>query len=301
MATSVVETPRIIATLPTRPQDGDDAYMDAGAAPLMPVLQHLYDAAGALRIAALGQMSGGDRLSVDPGGTSTVFAVRVSRVVGLLSRQTGSTPIYATYTAGETSLDLTDVDGAPAALAADTWYYVYAFCDGTATTAFYISTTAPESSLTWRTGAEGVDRYIGCFRTNGSGAPLAMRMHRGRYTYQKSALGTALRIDGTGIPTTFSAVSVAPLAPPHARVVKLGVEVVSTDTTNWGAVEVRTAGDSGDVYRRDCPPAGSAHDAYVQAEFECLADGSQEVEWRRLSASSYATMTGGLYVLGFTE
>ena len=151
MSTIVVETPRIVATLPTRPQDGDDAYMDAGAAPLMPVLQHLYDAAGALRIAVLGQMSGGDRLSVDAGGTSTVFAVRVSRVVGLLSRQTGSTPIYATYTAAETVLDLTDVDGAPGALANSTWYYVYAFCDGTATTAFYISTTAPEASLTWRT------------------------------------------------------------------------------------------------------------------------------------------------------
>ncbi len=38
MATSVVETPRIVATLPTRRQDGDDAYLDAGAAPIMPVL-----------------------------------------------------------------------------------------------------------------------------------------------------------------------------------------------------------------------------------------------------------------------
>ena len=83
MATSVVETPASSPPSPA-PQDGDDAYMDAGAAPLMPVLQHLYDAAGALRIAVLGQMSGGDRLSVDAGGTNTVFAVRVSRVVGLL-------------------------------------------------------------------------------------------------------------------------------------------------------------------------------------------------------------------------
>jgi hypothetical protein len=278
MATSVVETPRIVATLPTRPQDGDDAYMDAGAAPLMPVLQHLYDAAGALRIAVLGQMSGGDRLSVDPGGTSTVFAVRVSRIVGLLSRQTGSTPIYATYTAGETTLDLTDVDGAPAGLANDTWYYVYAFCDGTATTAFYISTTAPEASLTWRTGAEGVDRYVGCFRTNGSGAPLAMRMHRGRYAYRPFYV-QALAF---GNSTSFAAVDLSSVVPPHARIAHLRLNL-----TGSYAAQLRTTGAA----------SGYATFGEGYSPIEIEADSAQSVDY--LVSNALANLD--IEVTGFAE
>lgn len=278
MATSVVETPRIIATLPTRPQDGDDAYMDAGAAPLMPVLQHLYDAAGALRIAALGQMSGGDRLSVDPGGTSTVFTVRISRIVGLLSRQTGSTPIYATYTAGETTLDLTDVDGAPAALANDTWYYVYAFCNGTATTQAYISTTAPESSLTWRTGAEGVDRYIGCFRTNGSGVPLAMRMHRGRYTYRPFYV-QALAF---GNSTTYAAVDLSGVLPPHARIAHLRLNL-----TGAYVAQLRTTGAA----------SGYATFGPGYSPIEIEADSAQSVDY--LVSNALASLD--IEATGFAE
>ena len=291
MSTIVVETPRIVATLPTRPQDGDDAYMDAGAAPLMPVLQHLYDAAGALRIAVLGQMSGGDRLSVDAGGTSTVFAVRVSRVVGLLSRQTGSTPIYATYTAAETVLDLTDVDGAPGALANSTWYYVYAFCDGTATTAFYISTTAPEASLTWRTGAEGVDRYVGCFCTNGSGAPLAMRMHRGRYTYRMSSIGFGGYLSKTTFTTSWVAYDFSAGLPPHARIAT--VRVLAVDGTNPPLVNVRTPGDTTDVYVTQSP----ATNAF--GVFDVETDSSQGLEVQLGNATGAAASF--VDVIGFSE
>lgn len=292
MSTIVVETPRIVATLPTRPQDGDDAYMDAGAAPLMPVLQHLYDAAGALRIAVLGQMSGGDRLSVDAGGTNTVFAVRVSRVVGLLSRQTGSTPIYATYTAAETVLDLTDVDGAPANLSNDVWYYVYGFCNGTATTAFYISTTAPEASLTWRTGAEGVDRYIGCFRTNGSGAPLPVRMHRGRYTYRMSRIGFGGYLSKTITTTGWTAYDFSTGLPPHARIAHL--RLFAVDATNPPLVQVRTPGDTTDVYV--CQ--GSATGTPCLATYSVELDSGQDVEAQIANATANASEVD---VVGFEE
>lgn len=291
MSTIVVETPRIVATLPTRPQDGDDAYMDAGAAPLMPVLQHLYDAAGALRIAVLGQMSGGDRLSVDAGGSNTVFAVRVSRIVGLLSRQTGSTPIYATYTAAETVLDLTDVDGAPANLSNDTWYYVYAFCDGTATTAAYISTVAPEASLTWRTGAEGVDRYVGCFRTNGSGAPLPMRMHRGRYTYRMSSIGFGGYLSKTTFTTSWAAYDFSTALPPHARIAT--VRVLAVDGTNPPLVNVRTPGDTTDVYVTQSP----ATNAF--GVFDVETDSSQDLQVQLGNATAAAA--SAIDVTGFSE
>jgi len=294
MATSVVETPRILATLPTRPQDGDDAYMDSGAAPIMPVLQHLYDAAGALRIAALGQMTGGDRLSVDPGGSNTVFAVRISRIVGLLSRQTGSTPILATYTAAETVLDLTDVDGTPANLANNTWYYVYAFCNGTATTAAYITTVAPEASLTWRTGAEGVDRYIGCFRTNGSGAPLPMRMHRGRYTYRMSRIGFGGYLSTTGLTTSWVAYDLGMGVPPHAQVATLLLS--STDPTNPPLVQVRTPTDTTDVYLVQGVIGSTGN---VRAVYEVELDSDQEIEAQLANATAAAATE--IEVLGFVE
>ncbi len=292
MATSVVETPRMVATLPTRPQDGDDAYMDAGAAPLMPVLQHLYNAAGALRIAVLGQMSGGDRMSVDPGGTNTVFAVRVSRVVGLLSRQTGSTPIYATYTAAETVLDLTDVDGSPANLSNSTWYYVYAFCNGTATTQAYISTVAPEASLTWRTGAEGVDRYIGCFRTNGSGAPLPVRMHRGRYTYRMSRIGFGGYLSKTITSTSWTAYDFSTGLPPHARVAHL--RLFAVDATNPPLVQVRTPGDTASEYV--CQ--GSAAGRPCLATYSVELDSGQDVEAQIANATAN---NSEVTVVGFEE
>jgi len=292
MATSVVETPRIIATLPTRPQDGDDAYMDAGAAPLMPVVQHLYDAAGALRIAALGQMSGGDRLSVDPGGTSTVFTVRISRIVGLLSRQTGSTPIYATYTAGETSLDLTDVDGAPAALANDTWYYVYAFCNGTATTQAYISTVAPEASLTWRTGAEGVDRYVGCFRTNGSGAPLPMRMHRGRYVYwTKQVVASALSTAGVWATQSLSA-----RVPPHVEMVTINAQSSRGSNIGTRAFSLRPGGASASAFDYSALQHNLLGDI-EEMRVEMLADSGQDIEYLTNDTTSLLEIA----VAGFAE
>lgn len=292
MATSVVETPRIVATLPTRPQDGDDAYMDAGAAPLMPVLQHLYNAAGALRIAVLGQMSGGDRMSVDPGGTSTVFTVRVSRIVGLLSRQTGSTPIYATYTAGETVLDLTDVDGAPANLSNNTWYYVYAFCNGTATTQAYISTVAPEASLTWRTGAEGVDRYIGCFRTNGSGAPLPVRMHRGRYVYwTKQTIVSALSTAGV-----WAAQSLATRVPPHARVATINAQSSRASNTGTRAFSLRPGGAAVSAFDYSALQHNQLGDI-EEMRVEVLTNASQEVDYYTNDTTSLLEIG----VAGFAE
>ena len=293
MSTIVVETPRIVATLPTRPQDGDDAYMDAGAAPLMPVLQHLYDAAGALRIAVLGQMSGGDRMSVDAGGTSTVFAVRVSRVVGLLSRQTGSTPIYATYTAAETVLDLTDVDSAPANLSNDTWYYVYAFCDGTATTAFYISTTAPEASLTWRTGAEGVDRYVGCFRTSSAGAPLPFMARRGRYEYDLGAMATSgagsSRVLTAGAATSHTAVDCSGVVPPHVQNARLLVGLAPA-----------LAGDTFSTRRTGTSTASKTFYAASTLDFvfetETLLSTDQEFDYRVTSGAAV-----NVNVMGFSE
>lgn len=277
MSTPVVESPVISTTLPTRPQDGDDAYMDAGAAPLMPVLQHLYDAAGALRLGLLGQMAGGDRMSVDPGGTSTVFAVRVSQIRSVLIKQPAG-PWRALSTASETVLTLADVDGAPAALPADSWLYVYAYAVGDATARLYITTDPPDDALVWEATSPGLRRYVGCFRTNGSGAPLPMRMHRGRYTYRPFYV-QALAF---GNSTTYAAVDLAGVLPKHARIAHLRLNL-----TGAYVAQLRTTGAA----------SGYASFGPGYSPIEIEADSAQSVDY--LVSNALASLH--IEVTGFAE
>lgn len=277
MSTPVVESPVISTTLPTRPQDGDDAYMDAGAAPLMPVLQHLYDAAGALRLGLLGQMAGGDRMSVDPGGTSTVFAVRVSQIRSVLIKQPAG-PWRALSTASETVLTLADVDGAPAALPADSWLYVYAYAVGDATARLYITTDPPDDALVWEATSPGLRRYVGCFRTNGSGAPLPMRMHRGRYTYRPFYV-QALAF---GNSTTYAAVDLTGVLPKHARIAHLRLNL-----TGAYVAQLRTTGAA----------SGYASFGPGYSPIEIEADSAQSVDY--LVSNALASLH--IEVTGFAE
>lgn len=292
MATSVVETPRIVATLPTRPQDGDDAYMDAGAAPLMPVLQHLYDAAGALRIAVLGQMSGGDRMSVDPGGTSTVFAVRVSQIRSVLIQQP-SGPWRALSTTGETVLTIADVDGAPANLGSDEWYYVYAFAAGDATARLYITTLPPDDALVWEATSPGLRRYVGCFRTSSAGAPLPFMAIRGRYEYDLGAMATSgagsSRVLTAGAATSHTSVDCSGVVPPHVQNARLLVGLAPA-----------LAGDTFSTRRTGTSTASKTFYAASALDFvfetETLLSTDQEFDYRVTSGA-----TANVNVMGFSE
>lgn len=275
-----------------RPAPGERVGMETGASPLAPLLQRLADHDHTLRLGLLGQMAGGDRLSVDPGGTSTVFAVRVSQVRSLLLQEPAGS-WYATSTAGETTLDLTDVDGAPAALANSTWYYVYAYCVGTATTVFYIATDPPDDALVWEATSPGLRRYIGCFRTSSAGAPLPFMAIRGRYEYDLGAMATSgagsSRVLTAGAATSHTSVDCSGVVPPHVQNARLLVGLAPA-----------LAGDTFSTRRTGTSTASKTFYAASALDFvfetETLLSTDQEFDYRVTSGAA-----ANVNVMGFSE
>lgn len=66
---------------------------------------------------------------------------------------------------GGTVLGLADVEGSPSALSPASWYYVYAYLDGSNALAYQISATGPTLGL-FKDGAENTHLYMGSFKTD---------------------------------------------------------------------------------------------------------------------------------------
>lgn len=274
-----------------RPAPGERVGMETGASPLAPLLQRLADHDHTLRLGMLGQMAGGDRMSVDPGGSSTVFVVRISQVRSLLLQEPAGS-WFATSTAGETTLDLTDVDGAPVALANSTWYYVYAYCDGTETTVFYIATDPPDDALVWEATSPGLRRYIGCFCTNASGAPLPVSKRGSRYEYDFGAIGNTdiTRVLNAGASTSFAAVACGAVVPQHVNNVRLRLDFAPNAAGD--TYQIRRTGAS-TFHKVGTAPSTQTH----TDEIETLTNSSVQFDYLVSTASASLTAR----VLGFCE
>lgn len=252
--------------------------------------RELLNARRHLRGATWGALVWNERLRVS-GSSNTVFSVVVGPIEVVTLRDSGS--VWRPYfTSGDTTLDLTHVEGTPANLANDTFYYVYIWSDAAAagSAKFQISTSPPTEVGTeavrraWKRGQTANYRYLGWFRTNGSGVPLAMHADRGRYLY---ALPAVLHtVTATGL------VSLAARLPPHVQRALLRASVTRASGT----------GDiSGGVYE----PGGSANShygwlviAYGVAElttfagsFEILTNASQQVHVQSGGADSAVLVT----------
>lgn len=209
----------------TRPVDGERAGMDSGPAPLATLLQDLANRAQYARGATWGNLIGADVFAVDTGGTSTVFTVRVSAFEAMVAQDTNGV-FWPRFSTADTTFSLSDVESAPGNLANSTWYYVYLGVNTDGSLRKQISTTAPIASGKWKSGAVDQLRYVGCFRTNSSGVPLASRTVRGRVAYDFGALGNTdqHRVLSGGASTSFAAVSCAAVVPPRARRARLYVQ-----------------------------------------------------------------------------
>lgn len=276
------------ATAITRPVPGERTGMETGASPLAPLLQRFVDRDETLRLGLLGHMVGGDRMSVDPGGTSTAFTVRVSPIRAALIKD-ATDGVWRGVSLPAQTLGLAATAGPLAALAADTWYYVTCAVEA-GVPRLYINVFGPDDSLVWETGSPDTFRYIGCFRTNGSGAPLPMRMHRGRYTYRMSSIGFGGYLSKTTFTTSFVAYDFSTGLPPHARIAT--VRVVASDVTNPPLVNVRTPGDS-DVYVTQGPATNAIN------VFDVETDSSQDLEVQLGNATGAAASF--VDVVGFSE
>lgn len=154
-------------------------------------------------------------------------------------------------------LGLAQVEGAPAALAANTWHYVYAHdAAGVGAVQWQVSTVGPGASLAWKD-VPGVALYrlVACFVTDGAGRPLPGVSVAGCWTYRASACaGGDLALAARGRSTAWAPVDLARQVPPHARTVRLRVDVARAAADLVGIVELRCVGDAGAIEAAVAPP-----------------------------------------------
>lgn len=140
-------------------------------------------------------------------------SVVVSPISSIIVNDIGN---YKTIgTAAVSSVGIAQVEGGPAQFAPNTWYYIYAFSN-LGTLNFIIRTVRPD---TWNMFALGSDvqRYIGCFRTDGNAVPgiYPFVMSRGNYTYldKLSAGGGNSTVEATVLTSSY--------VPPTSRLARL--------------------------------------------------------------------------------
>lgn len=284
--TTVVEIDNTDPPIPDGPVGSKDTWT------------RVLNARGYARGATWGALTWSGAFSVDTGGTSTVFAVRVGIIQSATLRDSSS--VWRPYfTSAETVLDLTDVESAPGNLTGSTWYYVYIYSDGTTTPAFQISTSpptesgAPTLSTGYKRGQVANYRYLGCFPTLASGAPVALRACDGVYRYRRSAGAVAdLRVLNAQSATSNTAVACAALVPPHSRLATIRAALVCGDVL-YNEGYLRTNGDSGaDEFTMWTPSIVSDLAAAV---VDVETDASQNIAYRVENASLDMT----LFVDGF--
>lgn len=304
MTATITPTAKHTGANITRPVDGEGAYMDGGTAPIGPILQTLADRAQYARGAGWGARHGGDEFSVDSGGTSTVFAVRVNAFEAITVSDT-SNVFWPLYTAADTVWTLADVEGSPANLSNNTWYYCYLGVTTAGVLTRQISTTAPNGSRTWKSTAIDQQRYIGCFRTTGAGAPIPVRAVRGRYLYRYSAAGGHGTAAASYLTTqAFTDLDLSAYLPLHARIAHMHYQLINEDTTSGDEVAsaIRTNGETTSSISVQVPHAQAAGLDNASREhmfFEIETDSSQRVEVEVTGSST--SFLVNLFVRGFSE
>ncbi len=157
--------------------------------------------------------------------------------------------------AGSTNVTL----GTPAN---NTWYYVYAYNSGTYAApaiTYEKSTTAPDTTRSYKTGA-ATHIYVGCFRTDGAGAPFAYHMVDGHYVYRWSvetlAAAWLLLLSGTETGPTYEDVDCSGFVPPTARIADIRFDM---DGSSYGEkVSLRTTNDTSGASLELTGPMGTA-------------------------------------------
>jgi hypothetical protein len=232
-----------------------------------------------------GLLVGGRVLYSDSSGSATdVFVSPITRLV-LGSR------VLSSASAMEAPLP-------GGALAAETWYYVYAY-DNSGTLALETSTTAPDSALVFKSSTT-THRYLGCFRTSTGSVVLPFRSVNGRFSYRASwdtaselqALLATTGVSATDVILARGGTASKELIPPHTRMAR--VQSSLSATGGEATATFMTKGDSpGTTMRQE-------HADGIQAslEFTIETDSARTVQYA-LTLGSTGSLT--LRVVGFEE
>lgn len=299
------------ATALVRTVDGELWSDTSGPAPYGTLLQVMANRQQYARGGLWGQLVWSGRFRV-AGTSDTVFAITIGAVEACAVCQAGngtSTGTWWPHFKGETTLGLADVEGTPAALSVDTWYYVYGYSDG-ANLLYLINTTAPDSSMIWQSaGGNPTRRYFGCFRTDASGVPLAMEAVRGRYVYRRSAItnvgtGAGLRLlNRTTEQAATTTLDLSARIPPHARVALLRAEAVVA-TADDADLYLYTESTDPSAHARVRAMLASAQyntRSEIETEIPVLQSPASIAYALQVDVTSGAGLEANIHALGFVE
>lgn len=282
------------ATL-TRAVAGERVMMDGGSAPIATLLQKFADRTEFAKDAvAFSRPAWSESLYVASGGTNASFTVGIGAISHVTTYRSGTTT-YKNFAYAGGTIGASKVEGG-GNLANSTWYYVYCY-DNAGSLDFEISTTAPNGNLCIKNG-DSTRVYLGCFRTLSTGAPIPIRMKRGRYLYNFSGSADAdTRVLNLGNATSDTAVDMAALVPPHTQMATIRADVVSTTGAAINYAYLNTEGESGADEVNIPVPATNAMSAVLVMDI--ITDSDQDISYRVTNVTSAPTLT--IHVLGFYE
>lgn len=240
MPSPYTPTARLAAGDPKIP-DGDPA----NAA----IDRELADARRYLRGSVWAQLVWSGRAQVSGNAAAPVIAVGAIEAVTLCDVDGIWRPYNYNLAGTAAAIGAGAIEGG-GSLASSSHYYVYAYNDGSTTVAFQVSATRPTTSgattiaQAWKRGQSANYRYLFAFATDSSGDPLPGVLAAGRWTYRSSACGGTDVVLSNGQATTWTAVDLSALVPPHARVVRLRCKVERAAADSAVGLELRTPGDA---------------------------------------------------------
>ena len=162
----------------------------------------------------LGALDWTGDFGVQPGGSLTAFTLDVGAIAAVAVRDADD--VLWPHAFGGGTINQTKIAGGGGTLGAVAqWWRVYAFRTG-GVIDFEIATTAPNATRRYKS-TDNKYRYVGCFPTDGSGAPLALRTSNGHTVYEEPQTAASNLVTLT----TPTLVSLAAFVPPHARIAKV--------------------------------------------------------------------------------
>lgn len=195
---------------------------------------------------------------------------------------------------GEALLSLAPVGGeselaGSLPLANSSWYGIYASDDGSGGLLLGASLDGRDVTGVWKSTGIGTHRYLGSFRTDGSGNPIYMTAVRGHYRWQTApAVRTAL---ATGTSTSAASVSCAAYAPPLTRLLCLSTLLHETGGAGNGQASLGETTSGAVLVQLRSPTSGNATQS-----FDLPCTNAQAISYSVVSTSELS-----IYVDGWLE
>lgn len=195
---------------------------------------------------------------------------------------------------GEALLSLAPVGGeselaGSLPLANSSWYGIYASDDGSGGLLLGASLDGRDVTGVWKSTGIGTHRYLGSFRTDGSGNPIALEGVAGHYRWMTApAARTAL---ATGSSTSAASVACAAYAPPHARLLCLSTLLHETGGAGNGQGSLGQTTSGAVLAQLRSPTSGNATQSL---DLPCTS--AQAISYSVVSATELT-----IYVDGWRE